>query len=284
MADCQISSCYTVLYWSGVLYVVCLLVLLLAVCKKMKPIPGVRYKYKRPPLIKRLLWDLPKQYAKDIIRRDPEFFTYQGIVIFEGAQGNGKTIGMIDFVRSMQAEYSKAKCLSNLDYKYADKRLDSWDDLIDFKNENGDKKGVIVINDELQNTFNSKQSKDFPMEFVGVVTQNRKNRRILLGTAQNFYMLSKDIRSQCTELRRCFTFFGVLTVILKLVPVIDSDGKVVKMKYRGMYCFVQDDELRDCYDTFEVIKGMKRSGFKKRNDQVSSFSDNQISVDVSASK
>lgn len=67
--------------------------------------------------------------------------------------------------------------------------------------------GVIVSIDELQNWFSSNDSKNFPPEMLEVITQNRKNRRIILGTSQNFYLLAKAIRSQATEVRRCSTLF-----------------------------------------------------------------------------
>lgn len=79
--------------------------------------------------------------------------------------------------------------------------------LIDYKN---DKQGVIVGMDELQNWFSSNDSKNFPPEMLGIITQNRKNRRIILGTSQNFYLLAKAIRSQATEVRRCTTLFRLL--------------------------------------------------------------------------
>lgn len=241
--------------------------------KGVKPIPGEWHPQRRPSFFKRIFWDLPSQYARDILARDPERFRYQGIIIFEGRQGQGKTIAMIQQAREWQKEYPKAFCLSNLNYSGADASLESWDDLIDFQNPHGSKCGLIVLNDELQNTFNSKRSKDFPMEFVGIVTQNRKNRRVLLGTAQNFYMLSKDIRSQCTELRKCFTVLGCLTIVRRFEPVCDSSGEVVKLKPRGGYFFIQSPELRECYDTYEVIKGMRRSGFKPRTEQASALAD-----------
>lgn len=245
---------------------------------------GAHCKVKKRNFFLRLFWDAPRRYAKDLMDRDPEFFRHQGIVIFTGKQGNGKTVGMIHYCRQMQEEYPKAYCMSNLKYKYADRQMESWDDLIDFQNPNGSKCGIIAVNDEIQNTFNSKQSKDFPMEYLGIVTQNRKNRRIILGTAQNFYMLSKDIRSQCTEIRKCNTFLGCVTVVSIKEPEIDNEGNVVKLKHRGMYFFVHDKDLRDSYDTFEVIKKMQKAGFKSRTEQVSAFSENKIVIDKKALK
>lgn len=125
------------------------------------------------------------------------------------------------------------------------------------------KSGVVVGMDELQNWFSSNDSKNFPAEMLGVITQNRKNRRIILGTSQNFYLLAKAIRSQATEVRRCATYLGCLTVVRRFEPILDSEGNVVKFKNRGVYCFVHDKELRESYDTWKTIENLKKSGFKE---------------------
>lgn len=165
-------------------------------------IKGKHIKIKKHSIFRRLFIDLPKQFADDRFNLNPEFFRHQGLIIYEGRQGNGKTIAMIHDARDMQKEYPKAKCLSNLNYKGQDEELDDWRKLIDYKN---GIQGIIAIMDETQNWFSSNQSKDFPPEMLQVITQNRKNRRVILGTAQNFYLLAKAIRSQTTEVRRCAT-------------------------------------------------------------------------------
>ena len=142
-----------------------------------------------------------------MFEKDPEFFKYQGLVVFEGRQGSGKTMSMVEFILRMQKEYPLAKTTTNFGLISQDKELKNWQMLIDYKN---DKQGVIVGMDELQNWFSSNDSKNFPPEMLGIITQNRKNRRIILGTSQNFYLLAKAIRSQATEVRRCTTLFRLL--------------------------------------------------------------------------
>ena len=159
---------------------------------------------KKKSFFKRLLIDFPHQFTDDLFDKDPEFFKYQGMVIFEGRQGSGKTMSMVEFIMRMQEEYPLAKTTTNFGLTSQNKALKDWQMLIDYKN---DKQGVIVGMDELQNWFSSNDSKNFPPEMLGIITQNRKNRRIILGTSQNFYLLAKAIRSQATEVRRCTTLF-----------------------------------------------------------------------------
>ena len=233
---------------------------------------GVSKKIKKHSFLRRIFIDTPKQYVEDMFSREPDFFKYQGLIIFEGRQGAGKTISMIQFARTMQEEYPKSKCIDNLGYKGSNDNLKDWRMLMNYKNGH---QGVIVIMDELQNWFSSNDSKNFPPEMLGVITQNRKNRRIILGTSQNFYLLAKAIRSQATEVRRCTTLLGCLTIVRRFEPILDSEGIVQEWKKRGMYFFVHDQELRKSYDTYKVIENLSKSGFKEQ-----SFLDNTTNLSV----
>lgn len=229
---------------------------------------GKGYVHKSNLLVK-LFWEVPKQFIEDLFSRESDFFSYQGLIIFEGRQGNGKTIGMVEFVSRIQTEFPKCKCITNLDYAKEDTKLKDWRMLMDYKN---GKKGVVVLMDELQNWFSCNDSKNFPPEMLGVITQNRKNRRLILGTSQNFYLLSKAIRSQCTEVRRCATLLGCLTIVRRFEPILDSEGNVVKFKNRGMYCFVHNKDLRESYDTWKVIENLRKSGFKEDGERIIEYS------------
>ena len=218
-------------------------------------------KPKKKGILRRLFIDVPHQFVLDLLEREPDFFPYQGLIIFEGRQGAGKTISMVEFATRMKNERLKSKMISNMSLKGEDANLKDWRMLIDYKNGHH---GVIVVMDELQNWFSSNDSRNFPPEMLGVITQNRKNRRIILGTSQNFYLLAKAIRSQATEVRRCTTLLGCLTIVRRFEPILDSEGNVVEFKKRGMYFFVHDKKLRESYDTYKVIENLKKSGFKEQ--------------------
>ena len=167
---------------------------------------------------------------------------------------------MVHEAMQLQEEFPLAKCTSNLAYTQEDMPLKDWRMLINFKN---GIKGVIVLMDELQNWFSSNDSKNFPPEMLQVITQNRKNRRVILGTAQNFYLLSKAIRTQTTEVRRCITLLGCITIVRRFEPILDAQGDVLEWKNRGMYFFVHDKKLRESYDTYKVIERLQKVGFKE---------------------
>ncbi|MCD8150020.1 MAG: hypothetical protein LUE92_10785 [Clostridiales bacterium] len=174
----------------------------------------------------------------------------------------GKTVSMVEYMLHLQDCYPKAKCITNFGYKYEDCFLEDWRMLTDYKN---DVKGVIVGMDELQNWFGSNASRNFPPEMLSIITQNRKNRRIILGTAQNFYLLAKAIRSQATEVRDCMTILHCFTIVRCKAPVLNDKGDVVEWKSRGFYCFTHTDRIRNAYDTYAVIDSLTKSGFLPRD-------------------
>lgn len=246
-------------------------------CKGDRIRRGSVRRIKPRSLFIRLFWDAPRRYVEDIYKREPDFFRPQGLIIFTGCQGNGKTSALMQYAIDLLDTYPKAKCLSNTKFAYQNEKLSHWKQLVDYKNGN---KGIVVIMDELQNWFGSNQSRNFPPEMLGVITQNRKNRRVILGTAQNFYLLAKAIRSQCTEIRQCITLAGVFTIVIKREPVIDNDGEVKELKYRGMYSFVHSDRLRNSYDTWSVVDALSKSGFQEINNSL----DNEIKIQVQPPK
>lgn len=221
---------------------------------------GSRQKVKKHGFLRQIFIDAPKQIVEDKFNQDPDFFTHQGLIIFEGRQENGKSVAMVHEAMQLQEEFPLAKCTSNLAYTQEDMPLKDWRMLINFKN---GIKGVIVLMDELQNWFSSNDSKNFPPEMLQVITQNRKNRRVILGTAQNFYLLSKAIRTQTTEVRRCITLLGCITIVRRFEPILDAQGDVLEWKNRGMYFFVHDKKLRESYDTYKVIERLQKVGFKE---------------------
>lgn len=227
------------------------------------PLPpkGERRKIEKIPFWKNVFFLLPKRLVDDYFATDPDAFTHQGCIIFTGRQGYGKTIAMAHQIAQWSYEFPKSKVLTNFAYVGQHAELNHWKQLITYTNV---QYGVISAIDEMQNWFSSNQSKDFPPEMLEVITQNRKNRRVILGTAQSFNRLSKPIREQATEVRKCRTFFKAVTFVLRQQPELDSTGEVVRWRNLGMYYFVHTDEIRNSYDTYRVIESLAKSGFQPR--------------------
>ena len=250
----------------GLICISLMLYFIIYCAKGNRPKTGDYVRVKRPDLIKSLFWLFPMQYIKDYFARDPEFFKHQGCIIFTGRQGNGKTIAMVEQAKNWQKEYPRAKTITNLAYADQDEELDHWNKLIDYKN---GIYGVICLIDEMQNWFSSNASKNFPPEMLEVITQNRKNRRVIMGTAQSFNRLAKPIREQATEVRKCWTFFGCITFVQRVYPELNSSGDVISWKHRGFYYFVHTDAIRESYDTYKVIERLREVGFQDKPPDIS---------------
>ena len=225
------------------------------------PLPDSEYvKDKRRPLVLQLLVDVPRRYMLDRFQRQAGAFGVHGIHMFCGEQGCGKTIACVEMMLRLQKSYPRSKMITNFAVTSEDDTLADWRDLLDYVN---GIYGVIVGLDEIQNWFQSGLNK-MPVEMLEVVTQNRKNRRIMCCTAQVFTRVNKALREQVTLVYNPHTFLGCFTVVIRRKPVFDSEGNVIQMKYRGMYAFVHTDKLRSSYDTYKVIHTLAREGFKEQ--------------------
>lgn len=208
--------------------------------------------------------DAPRRIVQDFFDRDPEFFRFQGLHIFCGEQGSGKSIAVVEMMMRIQAEYPRAKCITNFAYAKENTQLTDWRQLLTYNN---GQKGVLVGIDEIQNWFASGKN-TLPTEMLEVVTQNRKNRRIILGTSQVFTRMAKGLREQCTLVYLPITFAGAITWVRVKKPVLDFEGNVEKMVSRGNYFFVHTPELREAYDTYKVIHSLAADGFKEKPTEI----------------
>lgn len=232
---------------------------------------GYRFKkgdYKRVgygSLIKRLLWDFPSQFALDRFNSDPDFFQDYGVHIIAGEQGSGKTITMVYLLNRYKKMYPRLKIRTNFGYTYEDAPINHWQDVV--KCENGIY-GQIDVLDEIQNWFNSLQSKDFPPEMMSEITQQRKQRKCIFGTSQVFTRVAKPIREQTTFLYEPFTIFGCLTVVRVSKPQVDSDGQTAKKRFIRLFFFVHNDYLRNSFDTYKKVEELSKIGFKSDLERV----------------
>lgn len=220
---------------------------------------GEHKRVKKKGFFYRLFVLAPRQIALDRFSTSPDFFRHQGFHVFCGEQGSGKTIAMVEFVQRIQKEYPKSKCITNFAYAHENAPLTKWQQLLTYNNE---KLGVIVGIDEVQNWFASGKN-TLPTEMLEVVTQNRKNRRIIVATSQVFTRMAKGLREQCTLMYQPITLWGAITWVRIKKPVLDSEGNVQSYKSRGNYFFVHTKELRESYDTYKVIHSLAQEGFKE---------------------
>lgn len=240
------------------------------VCKKQGLHIAKRAKLpKKISIFKRLFILFPRQIVNDMFsRQDYEFFE-SGFHLFVGEQGSGKTITLVYMLLQMQKKYPKMQVRTNMGYKYENGVINSWKDLV-FKN-NGIY-GQIDVIDEVQNWFNSLQSKDFPPEMFSEITQQRKQRKCIYGTSQVWGRVAKPIREQVTYVYTPCTILGCLTIVRKFKPNVDDEGTIDKLESRGMFFFIHNKEIRNAFDTYKKIQVQSLKGFKSEERQIRSVS------------
>lgn len=115
--------------------------------------------------------------------------------------------------------------------------------------------GVIYLIDEIHAYFNSIESKDTPITIFAEISQQRKQRKLILGTSQLFMRVSKALREQCDNIIVCNTMFGCITT-QRAYDGMDieqaRDGSLIgKIKKTGIFWHSVED--RNSYDTFQKV-------------------------------
>lgn len=233
--------------------------------KNMRFKEGEYHYFGHGSILKRILKDLPNQIILDRFNNDPDEFKEYGVHIIAGKQGTGKSITLTYLLMRYQEMYPKLKVATNYYYEHEDKHIEHWKDIINYNN---GKYGVIVVLDEIQNWFNSLQSKDFPPEMLTEITQQRKQRKIIFGTSQVFGRVAKPIREQTYMLYEPTTLFGCLTFVRKYDITTDVSGQTDSKKYRGCFFFIQNAEIRGSFDTYRKVENLSSEGFKSEEQQI----------------
>lgn len=219
---------------------------------------------KKVNFFKRLFIDFPRRFVLDRLTINPNEFKEFGFHLFVGEQGSGKTVAVAEFLGRLKREYPLMKTATNFDYKYEDSKIDCWQNLI--FNNNGIYGQADVI-DEVQNWFSSNQSKDFPPEMIQEITQQRKQRKIFIGTTQRFERMAKPLREQVNYIYKPITIAGCLTIVGVYKPNINHEGQIDKLRPIKHYFFIHNDEIRNSFDTYKKIEKQAESGFHVDNQQ-----------------
>ena len=193
-----------------------------------------------------------------------------GIYGFFGLPGKGKTMAMSKYLQDMRLKYGKKiYIMTNYYYKDQDFPFTSWKDLLKEYD-----KPLICAWDEVQNEFNSRDFKTFPIALLTLLTQVRKKNGIqLLYTAQRWHFVDKNFRSLSFGCYECNTILGRYTYAKMFDPVdydflcsqsdYDKRRKVRPKKYMD---FLQNDSLRNCYDSYQMLSSAKSKKYMSREE------------------
>lgn len=202
------------------------------------------------------LKNIPDNIRAGMLKSEKEF-PYSGIWLCTGGQGSGKTLYLMHLVKAIHDEYPDALIVSNISIFGVP--CIPYTGLDDFENYQNGQKGIIYVLDEIQTMYNSLESKNMPPSSLAVWSQNRKNRRVILGTSQRFNRVAKGIREQCRyhiECRARFLFFYRYRVLDAYRYDDNGDYKLDEgEKMPNFSWYVPSLRVMSMYNTLEVVKG-----------------------------
>lgn len=180
-------------------------------------------------------------------------FQYAGMWLFSGSQGSGKTLLMMHLLKQILEESPNAIVVSDISiygvpsYPYTG--------IKDFEKYVNGQDGVIFVMDEINILFNSLESAGLPLSTVNVWGQNRKNRRLILGTSQVKNRIAKPIREQASCIYDCRRGIGGFLYSYKIFDgdLFDEDGKYTEEEPKRHFYVPQVSVMR-MYNTLEVVR------------------------------
>lgn len=196
-------------------------------------------------------------YKFKFAKENPSYFYADGLVVFTGPQGSGKTLSAVNYIYNLLKKYPQAKLVTNVnlkdypivtftDYinnnkqiytelksKLKDKadtvfynmylqnnRVFKFENNDDFERYNNENKGVIFFVDEIQLYLNSLQSRNINIDVITQIAQQRKQRKHIVATSQIFGRLAKPLREQFSNVILCKNILG----FIQYNKLIDRDS------------------------------------------------------------
>lgn len=181
-----------------------------------------------------------------------------GIQSYYGLPGQGKTISMCRELKRLRKKYgNEIIIMTNFYYHDQDLEFKSWTQLLEKYD-----KTLVVAWDEVQNEFNSRDFKNFPIQLLTQLTQVRKGNGIrLLTTSQRYHFVDKNFRSLADTVVDCHCILGCYVTLSYYDPMdyeqlVSSTNVDQKMSVRPKKreSFLQNDSLRDSYDSYKMLE------------------------------
>lgn len=211
------------------------------------------FDYMQPPIG---LGNINDVIRENTLKRDKSF-PYAGMWIFSGQQGSGKTLLMMHLVKDILEQYPNCKIVSNISIFGVP--CIPYQGIEDFDKYNNGADGIIFVIDEIHILFNALESKGMPLSTMQVWAQNRKNRRLILGTSQRFNRVAKGVREQTTWNYECHRPLLNLIYSYRVLDGAnyDDSGKYIvedeSQKPRRNF-YIPSVSVMRMYNTLEVVK------------------------------
>ena len=190
-----------------------------------------------------------------IKNKNPEELDVTGINIFTGSQGSGKSLSMIHVFKKLIYDFPKAIVVTNLEFNFEiPNKIKKYEGFQDFQIENGIY-GVIYLLDEIHLILNSLESKGVPLSIIVELSQQRKQRKLILGTSQVYSRMAKPLREQIRNIIICknyFSLFQINYLVDAFESQEDNNGKLKFKKMKVSFFFHRKEDYL-AYDTYKKM-------------------------------
>lgn len=233
-------------------------------------------------------------YKRQFLKDNPYYFRPEGIIIFCGAQGDGKTLSAVQMSLNLFDKYPFCILCTNVQLKnhpfnaHLMKDIDSgklllvsdidgqvitsdtifngqhYDVVVEYEGLdsllyiNNAKFGVIYLIDEIHLELNSMESKNIDMNYFVELSQQRKQRKIIIGTSQKYMRMHIALRQQCHYVVNCHCILGCIqkNQLIDNQNSYEKDGKLVCKTAKNIW-FAHTPEMYNEYDTYQKMKRYK---------------------------
>ena len=190
-----------------------------------------------------------------IKNKNPQELDVTGINIFTGSQGCGKSLSMIHVFKKLIYDFPKAIVVTNLEFNFEiPNKIKKYEGFQDFQIENGIY-GVIYLLDEIHLILSSLESKGVPLSIIVELSQQRKQRKLILGTSQVYSRMAKPLREQIRNIIICknyFSLFQINYLVDAFESQEDNNGKLKFKKMKVSFFFHRKEDYL-AYDTYKKM-------------------------------
>lgn len=252
------------------------------------------------------------KFKIDFFKEHPYYFGSEGLLVFCGSQGSGKTLSAVQYTCKCLDKYEKAILCTSVEIKdfpincYYTKKIINEDcidknvveyytlvsnqlvrrvisyfcdgeqqciiknyDVIGFngrivieydgidciKNLENGEFGILYLIDEIHLEFNSLESKNIPIEVMVEISQQRKQRKHIVGSSQVYMRMAKPLREQIKNVVICRKFFNCIqwNKLIDGETSHEENGKLTFDTQKYLLWF-HSPKLYKMYDTYKKMK------------------------------
>lgn len=119
--------------------------------------------------------------------------------------------------------------------------------------------GVLYLIDEIHLEFNSLESKNIPIEIMVEVSQQRKQRKHIVGTSQVYMRLAKPLREQIDTVVICHNWLSCIQYnkVINGKTATEKNGKL-DAEIIKKFLWFHRPELYNSYDTYAKMKRYRK--------------------------